>query len=56
MDGAETASAAAETNGVADHEDIDTPMSETNSVAQADQSGPSPQQVRGHAKPSSTEP
>ncbi|RYN23539.1 hypothetical protein AA0113_g5211 [Alternaria arborescens] len=44
MDGAETASAAAETNGVADHEDIDTPMSETNSVAQADQSGPSPQQ------------
>ena len=35
MDGAETASAAAETNGVADHEDVDTPMSETNSVAQA---------------------
>lgn len=56
MDGAETASAAAETNGVADHEDVDTPMSETNSVAQADQSGPSPQQVRGHAKQSSTEP
>ncbi|KAL1797349.1 hypothetical protein ACET3X_003955 [Alternaria dauci] len=44
MDEAETASAAPETNGVADHEDVDTPMSEANGVAQSDQGGPSPQQ------------
>jgi len=53
MDEAEAVSATAETSGVADHEDVDTPLSETNGVAQ---SGPSPPQVRVHMKQPSTEP
>jgi hypothetical protein len=56
MDEAEAVSATAETSGVADHEDVDTPLSEPNGVAQSDQNGPSPQQVRGHVKRSNTEP
>jgi hypothetical protein len=56
MDQAEMVSTPAETTGVADHQDVDTPLSETNGVAQSDQGGPSPQQVQRHMKQSSTEP
>jgi hypothetical protein len=54
MEEAETASGAAETNGVADREDAEMSQPEPNGIARSDQTQ-TPQQVRGHAKHSSAE-
>jgi hypothetical protein len=49
MEEAATAPGAAETNGVADHEDTEMSLPETNGIALSEQAQ-TPQQVRGHAK------
>jgi hypothetical protein len=54
MEEAETASGAAEANGVADHEDTEMSQPETNGIAHSDQS--QTPQVRRLMKQSSTEP
>jgi hypothetical protein len=56
MEEAATAPGAAETNGVADHEDTEMSQPDTNGVALSDHNAQTPQQVRGHAKRSNTGP